>query len=90
MLPRHMGRRDVLATVGGLAIGGVAGCSEVTQQSFEASPVVLPEADREETVVAETARESETTTREGPSGNVEVEITAHASIYRRGPASGGE
>ena len=54
MLPRHMGRRDVLATVGGLAIGGVAGCSEVTQQSFEASPVVLPEADREETVVAET------------------------------------
>jgi len=51
---------------------------------------VLPEGDREETVVAETARESETTTREGPSGNIEVEITAHASIYRRGPASGGE
>ena len=80
----QVGRRTVLATVGGTALAGLAGCSNATQQSFEATPVVLPEDAREELVLAETARESETITREGPSGNVEVEITSAASVYQRG------
>jgi hypothetical protein len=86
----HRGRRDVLATVGGIALAGLAGCSGVTEQSFEATPVVLPEDDRENLVLAETAADSETTTRDGPTGNVQVEITNHARVYRRGPASRGE
>jgi hypothetical protein len=90
MPTRHRGRRDVLATVGGIALAGVAGCSEVTEQSFEATPVQLPEDDREKLVLAETAANSEATTRDGPTGNVEVEITNHARVYRRGPASRGE
>jgi len=80
----------VLATVGGVALAGLAGCSGATEQSFEATPVQLPEGAREETVLAETAADSETTTRDGPTGNVEVEITNHARVYRRGPASRGE
>lgn len=80
----------MLATVGGIALAGVAGCSEVTEQSFEATPVQLPEDDREKLVLAETAANSEATTRDGPTGNVEVEITNHARVYRRGPASRGE
>ena len=62
----------------------------MTEQSFEATPVVLPEDDREKLVLAETAADSETTTREGPADQVEVRITNHARVYRRGPASRGE
>lgn len=83
-------RRELLVAAGGTLAVGLAGCSGVTEQSFEAAPVVLPDAGREELLLAETSRESETITREGPSGNVEVEITNHASVYRRGPAWGGE
>jgi hypothetical protein len=83
-----MNRRRVLATAGGLALAGMAGCSSLTEQSFEASPVVLPESARQEMVLSETGREAETITRDGPTGNVEVSITSHAAVYRRGPARG--
>ncbi len=83
-------RREFLVAAGGTLAVGLAGCSGVTEQSFEASPVVLPEGDREELLLAETTQTSETITRDGPTGNVEVEITSAASVYRRGPAVGGE
>ncbi|TSD09566.1 hypothetical protein DP107_15625 [Haloglomus irregulare] len=83
---RRVSRRRTLAALGGGALVGLAGCSGVTEQSFEATPVVLPEGPREELVLAETASESETIEREGPSGNVEVSITSHAAVYQRGPA----
>ena len=81
-------RRSLLVAAGGALAAGLAGCSEVTDQSFEAAPVVLPGGDREGLVLAETARDSETTTRDGPSGNVEVTTTSHSSGYQRGPARG--
>lgn len=81
-----LSRRRFLGATGAAAVvTGSAGCSKATQQSFEAAPVILPDAAQEEFVVAETARDSETITREGPTGNVEVSITNHASVYQRGP-----
>jgi hypothetical protein len=81
-------RRTTLAAPGGAALAGLAGCSGVTEQSFEAAPVVLPDAASGELALAETVRESETTTRDGPSGNLEVSITSHSAVYRRGQARG--
>lgn len=80
-------RRQVLAAMGAATFGGLAGCSAVTNQSFAANPVVLPEADQKELVLAETVREGETITRSGPAG-IEVSIRNQASLYRRGPARG--
>lgn len=84
----HVTRRETLAAVGIAAAGGLAGCSGVTQRSFAATPVVLSGPAREELVLAETLRESQEVTREGPSGNVEVSITSEAGGYRRGPVRG--
>jgi hypothetical protein len=82
-------RRGFVAAAGSAAAATtLAGCSGMTEQSFEASPVVLPRGDREELVLAETGRDSETVSREGPTGNVEVSITNHAGLYGRGPARG--
>jgi hypothetical protein len=80
-------RRKLLAAMRTATVGGLSGCTGVTEQSFEASPVVIPEADQEELVMAETTRDSEAVTREGP-GNVEVSITNHAFACQRGPARG--
>ena len=65
-------RRSLLVAAGGALTAGLAGCSEVTDQSFEAAPVVLPGGDREELVLAETARDSETTTAILPRSRVPV------------------
>lgn len=81
---RGFSRRGVLAGAAAVA-SGLAGCSSVTEQSFEASPVVLPGPDRTELVLPETDRTSNTTTREAAGGTVEVTTTSHLAIYRRAP-----
>lgn len=77
-----VGRRALLAGVGGALATGLAGCSALTQQSFEAAAVILPEADRQELWLAETARDSQTIERSGPGGS-EIEITNKATVYSR-------
>lgn len=86
---RVRSRRQFLATTAGLALGAVAGCSGVTEQSFEATPVVLPSDDREELWLGETVRDAPTINREGP-GGTELTITNHAAVYTREAGLGGE
>jgi hypothetical protein len=71
-------RRRTLA-VAAAAAGGLAGCSSLQDQSFEASPVVLPETDQTELVLPETERSSDTTTRE-VGGGVEASISSHLAV----------
>jgi len=87
MVPDSLTRRGVLAAAGSVGIAGLAGCSDVTDQSFTADAVVMPDDAQEELVLAETVREGDTIKRSGPAG-VEVSITNQASLYRRGPARG--
>ena len=63
---------------------GLAGCSGVTSQSFEAEPVRLPTEDREELNLPETSFDSATTTRDPPVVDGEITITTHVVAYRRG------
>jgi len=77
-------RRRVLAAGAVTAAVGVAGCGGITEQSFEASAVTLPEEDREALGLGETVADSQTLSREGPAGEVEVEITNHFAGYSRG------
>lgn len=88
MVTHSVSRRAYLAAVGSAVSVGVTGCSGVTQQTFAATPVVLPGGDREELALGETVREGVTVTREGPTGNAEVEITSETSLYQRGAARG--
>lgn len=75
-------RRGFVTAAGGTLTVGLAGCSGITQQSFEATTVALPSAAREELWLSETARDAETVSREGPAGS-EVEITNKATVYSR-------
>lgn len=79
-------RRRLLASVAGLATTGLAGCSGVSEQSFEASKVVLPSPDQDELVLTETGTDSNTVTREFGDGSAEVSVTNHVAVYRRAPA----
>jgi len=74
---------------GTTAAVALAGCSNVTSQSFEASPVVLPDADQTERRLAETSRDSQTVQRSGPAGS-EVEITNQTAVYSRAKGLGGK
>jgi len=82
-------RRRFLAGVGTVTGIALAGCSGLTDQSFAASPVVLPEGDQTEMRLSETARDSETVTLSGPADS-EVEITNHATTYSRAKGIGGK
>jgi hypothetical protein len=86
----RLGRRRYLAVVGTATTGLVAGCSGLTEQSFESQAVGLDDAAREDLQLAETERSSPTTSRTGPSGNVEVSVTNHVTVYRRADAQEGE
>jgi hypothetical protein len=74
-------RRALLrATVGGAAVG-LAGCSGVTNQSFEAEPVGLPSGARETLDLGLDFSDSSTTTREFSAA--EVTVTTHVSGFKR-------
>lgn len=81
-------RRHLLAATAGGALGGLAGCTSVTDQEFTADAIVLPEDARGDRVVAERARNSNTTTREVSAVDAEVTITNRTATYVRGPARG--
>lgn len=80
-------RRRYLAALVGL--GALGGCSGASSQSFEASAVVLPPEDRTELRLAETGRDARTTSRDGPSGNVEITVTNETAVYSHAAGYGG-
>lgn len=84
-----LSRRTYLVGLGAVATGSLAGCSGVTSQSFEATPVVLPSDDQEALSLDETAQDPKTISRDGP-GGVEVSVTNQTAIYKRAVALGGE
>lgn len=84
----HASRRRLMAVMGAVVSAGLAGCTEVTQQSFEAAPVVLPEDDQSTLMLPETGSDSTTVDREYAGGNVEVGVTSHLRVYRRAPGLG--
>lgn len=89
-LDHGLSRRSVLAA-GVAAVAGLAGCAEqLTNHEFEAAPVQLPASAQEEFLLAESAVDSSTVTREPSVAGVdgEVTITSHVAAYRRGPARG--
>ena len=79
-------RGFVAATV--VAATGTAGCSGLTEQSFEAPPVGLPDSEHDEVRMGETADDPVTLTFDGPA-STEVEITNHTAVYERTADSGG-
>lgn len=83
-------RRKLLGVVGLAAVGGVAGCSGITEQRFAAQSVGLSESVQEELGLAEVSNESESVSRKGPTGNVTVTVTNQAAIYSRASGLGGE
>lgn len=92
VLPVNLCRRRLLVAAAGGAIGGgLAGCSEVTQQEFAATPVRLPAPAGEELGLAETFTDSQTTTRGVSAGgqDIEVTITSHYAGYQRSYDTGG-
>lgn len=82
---RPVSRRRFLAATGGATVAALAGCSGLTQQSFEATAVVLPEGTRAELFLEESFRDAATTTGEWTIGgeDVEVTITDRFAGYRR-------
>jgi hypothetical protein len=82
-------RRRFLTTAGTAAGIVLAGCSGVTNQSFAASPVTLPDADQRELLLAEATVTPKTITLDGPA-DTEVEITNQAAVYKRADGLGGQ
>lgn len=82
-------RRRFLAVLGLAAVGSAAGCSGVTEQSFEAEQAGLPDTAQEELALVETDSSSESLSRDGPTGNVEVTVTNHTAVYSRAAGLGG-
>ena len=85
----NLNRRRFLAVAGTAAGVVLAGCSSVTNQSFSASPVILPDADQTELLLAETTVDSQTLTLNGPA-DTQVEITNHTAVYKRAAGLGGQ
>ena len=77
-----LSRRRFLGATGAAAVAGLAGCNEVTQQSFEAAAVELPTDAQDALALGETVAKGRTVSREGP-GGTEVEITSRVAVYRR-------
>ena len=84
--PVDRGRRRFLAALASATVGTAAGCSSLTDHEFEADPVGLPEADRTDLLLAQTASDSSTVTREIDAVDGEVTITSHSVAYSRGKA----
>jgi hypothetical protein len=80
-------RRGFLATTV-VAATSTAGCSGLTEQSFEAPPVGLPESEHDGFRMAESTVDPVTLNFQGPA-STEVEITNHTAVYERTTRSGG-
>lgn len=82
-------RRAFLSVAGSGLAAGLAGCSG-TSQTFEANEVLLPADAQSELALGETRRETQTLSRTGPTGSVDVTIVSHTAVYSRAAGLGGE
>ena len=80
---KRIDRRGYLTSLALLGATSLAGCTGVTEQRFEADPVVLPPPHQAGLVLGERLCDSSTVTRSGPSGNVEVTATSQFATYGR-------
>lgn len=80
----------MLCGLGVAAVGSLAGCSGITNQSFEAKQVGLSDDAQAELGLAEVDSETVSVSQDGPTGNVSVSITNHAAIFSRAAGLGGE
>jgi len=77
-------RRRVLLAGGTVAVGvGLAGCGGITEQSFEATPLELSPANTDELGLTRQSASTDTISREGIGGEVEVSITSQAAVFDR-------
>jgi len=77
-------RRRVLLSGGAVAVGvGLAGCSNITQQSFEATPLKLSTTNMDELGLTRQSAGTDTISREGVGGQVKVSITNQAAVFDR-------
>lgn len=83
-------RRRVLAAVGSGAALSLAGCTGVTSQSYESSPVELSDTAQGTLQLAELTRETISDEERVAGGNVSVSITSHTTVYSRAAGLGGE
>lgn len=78
-----VGRRAVVRMLGAGALAtGLAGCQDVSQQSYEftADPVVLEESTRSEQAYTETSSRTVTSKRTESVGGVEAEVTVNSQV----------
>jgi hypothetical protein len=87
--PSLLGRRRFLAGVSVGSLASLAGCGEITTQSFEATSVGLSSSVQERLQLTEAAREALTREERTAGGNVSVSITSHTAVYSRAGAIGG-
>lgn len=85
----HIRRRPLLAALSVGTVAALAGCDEITNQSFEAASVGLS-ADAQETLqLGELSRDTLTFEESAADGNVSVSVTSHTAVYSRATALGG-
>lgn len=81
-------RRSFVAATAAVATV-TAGCGDLTQQSFEAPAVGLPDADHEPLGLVETSFDTLSMSFDGPADS-RVELTNHAGVYDRTVGIGGQ
>ena len=82
-------RRAFLTALGVGTAASLAGCEEITNQSFEASAVGLSTGAQETLHLSELAQETLRFEESAADGNVSVSITSHTAVYSRAAALGG-
>ena len=77
-------RRRVLLSGGAVAVGvGLAGCGDLTQQSFEATALELSTTNMDDLGLTQQSTRADTISREGIGDQVEVSITNQAAVFDR-------
>jgi outer membrane murein-binding lipoprotein Lpp len=74
-------RRELLVAGAAVATAILAGCSDITEHSFESRAVTLSDERQSELQLRELTAESQTTEREA--AGAEITITNNVAVYRR-------
>lgn len=87
---RVLGRRRLLAALGGLTVAGLAGCDGITNQSFDSSSVGLSAGVQEQLQLGELSRDALSFEKSAADGKVSVKVTSHTAVYSRAVGLGGK
>lgn len=82
-------RRPFLAALSVGTVAALAGCEEITNQSFEASSVGLSTDAQERLQLGELSQDTLSFSESAADGNVSVSVTSHTAVYSRAAALGG-